>query len=45
MTKDRIGVLLLDAAHPYPTNWPQMAGLALGHKFPAISEIRELRAA
>jgi putative ABC transport system substrate-binding protein len=41
MTKDRIGVLLLDAAHPYPTNWPQVAGLALGHKLPAISEIRE----
>jgi putative tryptophan/tyrosine transport system substrate-binding protein len=41
MTKDRIDVLLLDAAHPYPTNWPQVAGLALGHKLPAISEIRE----
>jgi putative ABC transport system substrate-binding protein len=41
MTKDRIGVLLLDAAHPYPTNWPRVAGLALGHKLPAISEIRE----
>ena len=41
MTKDRIGVLLLDAAHPYPTNWPRVAGLALEHKLPAISEIRE----
>ena len=41
MTQDSIGVLLLDAAHPYPTNWPQVAGLALGHKLPAISEIRE----
>jgi putative ABC transport system substrate-binding protein len=41
MTKDRIGVLLLDAAHPYPTDWPRVAGLALGHKLPAISEIRE----
>ena len=41
MTKDRIGFLLLDAAHPYPTNWPQVAGLALGHKLPTISEIRE----
>jgi len=41
MTQDGIGVLLLDAAHPYPTNWPQVAGLALGHKLPAISEIRE----
>jgi putative ABC transport system substrate-binding protein len=41
MTQDGIGVLLLDAAHPYPTNWPQVAGLALAHKLPAISEIRE----
>ena len=41
MTQDGIGVLLLDAAHPYPTNWPQVAGLALGHKLAAISEIRE----
>ena len=41
MTKDSIGVLLLDAAHPYPTDWPRVAGLALGHKLPAISEIRE----
>ena len=23
MTKDRIGVLFLDAAHPIPTNWPR----------------------
>jgi putative ABC transport system substrate-binding protein len=41
MMRDGIGVLLLDAAHPYPTNWPQVAGLALAHKLPAISEIRE----
>jgi putative ABC transport system substrate-binding protein len=41
MTRDRIGLLLLDAAHPYPTNWPRVAGLALNHKLPAISEIRE----
>jgi putative ABC transport system substrate-binding protein len=41
MTRDGIGVLLLDASHPYPTNWPQVAGLALAHKLPAISEIRE----
>jgi putative ABC transport system substrate-binding protein len=41
MTHDGIGVLLLDAAHPYPTNWSKVAGLALGHKLPAISEIRE----
>jgi putative tryptophan/tyrosine transport system substrate-binding protein len=41
MAQDGIGVVLLDAAHPYPTNWPQVARLVLGHKFPAISEIRE----
>ena len=41
MTKDRIGVLFLDANHPYPTNWPRVARLALEHKLPAISEIRE----
>jgi putative ABC transport system substrate-binding protein len=41
MTRDRIGALMLDAAHPYPTNWPRVAGLALDHKLPAISEIRE----
>jgi putative tryptophan/tyrosine transport system substrate-binding protein len=41
MTRDGIGVLLLDASHPYPTDWPRVAGLALGHKLPAISEIRE----
>jgi putative ABC transport system substrate-binding protein len=41
MTRDGIGVLLLDAAHPYPTDWPRVAGLALAHKLPAISEIRE----
>jgi putative ABC transport system substrate-binding protein len=41
MTRDGIGVLLLDSAHPYPTNWPRVAGLALAHKLPAISEIRE----
>jgi putative ABC transport system substrate-binding protein len=41
MTKDRIGVLFLDAAHPIPTNWPRVAKLALAHTLPAISEIRE----
>ena len=41
MTRDDIGFLLLTASHPYPTNWPRVAGLALGHKLPAISEIRE----
>jgi putative ABC transport system substrate-binding protein len=41
MTRDGIDALLLDAAHPYPTDWPRVAGLALKHKLPAISEIRE----
>ena len=41
MTRDGIGFLLLDAAHPYPTDWPRVAGLALARKLPAISEIRE----
>jgi len=36
MTRDDIGFLLLTASHPYPTNWQQVAGLALGHKLPAI---------
>ena len=27
MTRDGIGFLLLDAAHPYPTDWPRVAGL------------------
>ena len=30
MTRDGIGVLLLDAAHPYPTNWPRIAGSPSG---------------
>jgi putative tryptophan/tyrosine transport system substrate-binding protein len=38
MTRDGIGFLLLDAAHPYPTDWPRVAELALRHKLPAISE-------
>jgi putative ABC transport system substrate-binding protein len=41
MTRDGIGFLLLDAAHPYGTDWPRVAELALRHKLPAISEIRE----
>ena len=41
MTGDGIGFLLLDASHPYPTDWPRVAGLSLGHNLPAISEIRE----
>ena len=41
MTRDGIGFLLFDAAHPYPVDWPRMAELALRHKLPAISEIRE----
>ena len=45
MTRDGIGFLLLDATHPYPTNWPRVAELALGHKLPAISESREFAAA
>jgi putative ABC transport system substrate-binding protein len=38
---DGVGFLLLDASHPYPTDWPRVAELALRHKRPAISEIRE----
>jgi putative ABC transport system substrate-binding protein len=45
MTRDGVGVLLLDASHPYPTDWPRVAELALRHKLPAISEIREFVAA
>jgi putative tryptophan/tyrosine transport system substrate-binding protein len=45
MTRDDLGVLLLDATHPYPTNWPRVAELALSHKLPAISEGREFVAA
>ena len=45
MTRDDLGVLLLDATHPYPTNWPRVADLALSHKLPAISEGREFVAA
>jgi putative ABC transport system substrate-binding protein len=45
MTQDGVGFLLLDASHPYPTDWPRVAELALKHKLPAISEIREFVAA
>jgi putative tryptophan/tyrosine transport system substrate-binding protein len=45
MTRDGLGFLLLDASHPYPTDWPRVAELALRHKLPAISEIREFVAA
>jgi putative ABC transport system substrate-binding protein len=45
MTRDGIAFLLLDAAHPNPTDWPRVAELALRHKLPAISEIREFVAA
>ena len=45
MTRDGIGFLLLDATHPYPTDWPRVAELALRHKLPAISEAREFVAA
>jgi putative tryptophan/tyrosine transport system substrate-binding protein len=41
MQRDGIGFLFLDAAHPYPTNWPRVAELALTHKLPALSEIRQ----
>ena len=45
MTRDGVGFLLLDASHPYPTDWPRVAELALRHKLPAISEIHEFAAA
>ena len=45
MMRDDVGFLLLDANHPYPTDWPRMAELALSHKLPTISEIREFVAA
>jgi putative ABC transport system substrate-binding protein len=45
MMGDGVSVLLLDPAHPYPTNWPAVAQLALKHKLPAISEIRDFVAA
>jgi putative tryptophan/tyrosine transport system substrate-binding protein len=45
MTREGIAFLLLDAGHPYPTDWPRVAELALTHKLPAISEIREFVAA
>ena len=45
MTRDGVAFLLLDPTHPYPTDWPRVAELALGHKLPAISEIREFAAA
>jgi putative tryptophan/tyrosine transport system substrate-binding protein len=45
MTREGIASLLLDATHPYPTDWPRVAELALRHKLPAISEIREFVAA
>jgi ABC-type uncharacterized transport system substrate-binding protein len=45
MTRDDVGFLLLDANHPYPTDWPRVAELALSHKLPTITEIREFVAA
>jgi ABC-type uncharacterized transport system substrate-binding protein len=42
---DGIGFLLLDSSHPYATEWRRVAELALRHKLPAISEIREFVAA
>ena len=38
MARDSVSFLLLDASHPYPTDWPRVAELALRHKLPAISE-------
>jgi putative ABC transport system substrate-binding protein len=45
MTRDGIRFLLLDGAHPYAPEWPRVAELALRHKLPAISEVREFVAA
>jgi putative ABC transport system substrate-binding protein len=45
MARDSVSFLLLDASHPYPTDWPRVAELALRHKLPAISESREFAAA
>jgi putative tryptophan/tyrosine transport system substrate-binding protein len=45
MMGNGVSVLLLDPAHPYPTNWPMVAQLALKHKLPTISELREFVAA
>jgi putative tryptophan/tyrosine transport system substrate-binding protein len=39
--RDRVEALMLDAAHPIPTDWPRVAKLALSHKLPAISETRD----
>ena len=38
MTREGVAFLLLDATHPYPTDWPRVAELALSHELPAISE-------
>ena len=45
MAWDSVSFLLLDANHPYPADWPRVAELALRHKLPAISEVREFVAA
>jgi putative ABC transport system substrate-binding protein len=45
MMGDGVSVLLLDPAHPSPTNWPAVAQLALKHKLATISELREFVAA
>ena len=45
MMGNGVSVLLLDPAHPAPTNWPVVAQLALKHKLPAISELRDFVAA
>jgi putative ABC transport system substrate-binding protein len=41
MARDRLEMLLLDPSHPYPTNWPLVSQLALQHKLPSISELRD----
>jgi len=41
MVKDGIAMVLLDHAHPYPTNWPLVSQLALKYKLPSISEVRD----
>ena len=45
MMRDGVRLLLLDPAHPVPTNWPVVAQLALKHNLAAISELREFVAA
>ena len=41
MVKDGIAMILLDHAHPFPTNWPLVSQLALKYRRPSISEVRD----